>query len=111
MNFQQPTGQSTVEYLQAPGTEALRCRLVYNKYHLKGTNIEGLRESIRRSTLSFWAKNKLASLQELAHNAQSLADLKSARQPQNQDNKEQNRKKRATVMLAISSMSNALQAL
>lgn len=66
-----------MKHVQALWTEAIRCGLLLNEYHLKGTFIKWLRKSIQQSVWNYWAKNKSASLQILSGHTMSLASLQS----------------------------------
>lgn len=61
INFKQPAGQNTIEYAQDLWTKALRYRPIFGEYRLKGTVIEGLKQSIRKSVGIYWAKNKVGT--------------------------------------------------
>lgn len=75
INFKQPTGQSAVEFAKALWTRALCCSLIYQKYLLEGTFIEGLRQSVQPSVQSYRPKNKSSSLLELARYALFTSNL------------------------------------
>lgn len=77
MNFKRPAGRSAVKYAQALWKKALRCGLVCDEYSLKGTFIEGPRQSPRQSVRNYWEKDKSTLLQNLARNALSRANLQS----------------------------------
>lgn len=62
INFKMPAGQSAVEYVQALWGTALRCRPVYDKYRLKETFSEVLRQKMSQSCCT---KNSLLPYNKL----------------------------------------------
>lgn len=79
MHFKQHTGQSTVEYAQALWTKALVSAPTKDEYRLNITFNERLKQSIRKCFQRYWDRTRLASLQEPARHAPSLANQKSCK--------------------------------
>lgn len=78
MDFKQPAGQSAVKCVQTLCAKALRCRLVSDIQSLDGTFFIGSRQSKLQFVGRYRAKTEWESLQKLAHQAMSLANLQSS---------------------------------
>lgn len=101
MSFTQLSNKSPTEYTEAFWNNAHQWNSVSDEYVLKEISIEGLSESVRRSTRSYWSSKKDSTLHDVAHRANLLTklqhDIRNTDAPYHKektDNRRENTKRR-----------------